>query len=79
MKKITARPHINLVVIGHADHGKSTSIGHLIYKCGGVDEDFMTEVEERANELGRLDLKYAWVLDRLVSERERGMTIDIKG
>jgi sulfate adenylyltransferase subunit 1 (EFTu-like GTPase family) len=30
--------HINLVVIGHVDSGKSTSTGHLIYKCGGIDK-----------------------------------------
>jgi len=32
------KDRINLVVIGHVDSGKSTSTGHLIYKCGGIDE-----------------------------------------
>eukprot|EP00590_Aulacoseira_subarctica_P005562 CAMPEP_0172423194 /NCGR_PEP_ID=MMETSP1064-20121228/14405_1 /TAXON_ID=202472 /ORGANISM="Aulacoseira subarctica , Strain CCAP 1002/5" /LENGTH=40 /DNA_ID= /DNA_START= /DNA_END= /DNA_ORIENTATION= len=30
--------HISLVVIGHVDAGKSTTTGHLIYKCGGIDK-----------------------------------------
>lgn len=32
------KKHINLVVIGHVDNGKSTLTGHLIYKCGGIDK-----------------------------------------
>ena len=32
------KTHVNLVVIGHVDSGKSTSTGHLIYKCGGIDK-----------------------------------------
>ena len=68
---------INLVVIGHVDSGKSTSTGHLIYKCGGIDERTIAKFEKEAAESGKSTFKYAWVLDKLKAERERGITIDI--
>merc|ERR1712032_334988 len=68
---------INLVVIGHVDSGKSTSTGHLIYKCGGIDERTIAKFEKEAAESGKATFKYAWVLDKLKAERERGITIDI--
>jgi elongation factor 1-alpha len=71
------KPHINLVVIGHVDAGKSTTTGHLIYKCGGVDKRTIERLEKEAKDMGRASFKYAWILDHLKSERERGITIDI--
>jgi len=69
--------HVNLVVIGHVDAGKSTTTGHLIYKCGGIDKRTIEKFEKEAAELGKGSFKYAWVLDNLKAERERGITIDI--
>jgi len=69
--------HINIVVIGHVDSGKSTSTGHLIYKCGGIDKRAIEKFEKEASEMGKGSFKYAWVLDKLKAERERGITIDI--
>ncbi|CAM4885601.1 unnamed protein product [Rotaria socialis] len=69
--------HINIVVIGHVDSGKSTSTGHLIYKCGGIDKRTIEKFEKEATEMGKGSFKYAWVLDKLKAERERGITIDI--
>ena len=71
------KTHINLVVIGHVDSGKSTSTGHLIYKCGGIDKRTIEKFEKEAAEAGKASFKYAWVMDKLKSERERGITIDI--
>jgi elongation factor 1-alpha len=71
------KDRINLVVIGHVDSGKSTSTGHLIYKCGGIDQRTIEKYEKEANEMGKGTFKYAWVLDKLKAERERGITIDI--
>jgi len=71
------KSHINIVVIGHVDSGKSTSTGHLIYKCGGIDPRTIEKFEKEANEMGKGSFKYAWVLDKLKAERERGITIDI--
>merc|ERR1712048_179782 len=71
------KDRINLVVIGHVDSGKSTSTGHLIYKCGGIDERTIAKFEKESAESGKGTFKYAWVLDKLKAERERGITIDI--
>ena len=69
--------HVSLVVIGHVDAGKSTTTGHLIYKCGGIDARAIEKFEKEAQEMGKGTFKYAWVLDKLKAERERGITIDI--
>lgn len=72
-----AKEHINLVVIGHVDAGKSTTTGHLIYKLGGIDKRTIEKFEKDAADMGKSSFKYAWVLDKLKAERERGITIDI--
>merc|ERR1711966_413910 len=71
------KTHVNIVVIGHVDSGKSTTTGHLIYKCGGIDKRVIEKFEKEAQEMGKGSFKYAWVLDKLKAERERGITIDI--
>merc|ERR1712127_642330 len=63
--------------IGHVDSGKSTTTGHLIYQCGGIDKRTIEKFEKEAQESGKGSFKYAWVMDKLKSERERGITIDI--
>jgi len=68
---------MNIVVIGHVDSGKSTTTGHLIYQCGGIDKRVIEKFEKEAAEMGKSSFKYAWVLDKLKAERERGITIDI--
>jgi len=71
------KTHINIVVIGHVDSGKSTTTGHMIYQCGGIDKRTIEKFEKEAQEMGKGSFKYAWVLDKLKAERERGITIDI--
>ena len=71
------KTHINIVVIGHVDSGKSTTTGHLIYKLGGIDKRVIERFEKEAAEMNKRSFKYAWVLDKLKAERERGITIDI--
>jgi len=61
----------------YSSTGKSTTAGHLIYKCGGIDEKTVEKYEKEAEELGKGSFKYAWILDSLKAERERGITIDI--
>ncbi len=70
------KPHLNLAVIGHVDHGKSTLIGHLLVATGYVDEKAWKELYEQAKKMGKEDFAYAWILDRLREERERGVTIE---
>jgi elongation factor 1-alpha len=74
----TEKPHLNLIIIGHVDHGKSTTTGHLLYLAGVVDERKIKEFEEQAKAMGKETFKYAWVLDNLKEERERGVTIDLR-
>ena len=71
------KPHLNLVVIGHVDHGKSTMMGHVLYAAGALDDRKLAQFEKDAEELGKGSFKFAWALDRLKEERERGLTIDI--
>ncbi|KAF5927546.1 hypothetical protein HPG69_016185 [Diceros bicornis minor] len=68
---------INIVVIGHADLSKSTTTGHLIYKCHGIDKRTIKKCQKEAAELGKGSFKYPWVLDKLKDEHEHGVTIDI--
>ena len=72
------KPHLNLVIMGHVDHGKSTTTGHLLYASGSIDERTIAAFEAEAEELGKGSFKYAWVLDNLKEERERGVTIDLR-
>ena len=74
----SAKPHLNLVIMGHVDHGKSTTTGHLLYKAGAIDERTVKAFEAEAEKLGKGTFKYAWVLDNLKEERERGVTIDLR-
>lgn len=69
--------NLNLVVIGHVDSGKSTSTGHLICQCGGIDQRTIDKYKKEAEEMGKGSFAYAWVLDKLKSERARGITINI--
>lgn len=72
------KPHLNLVVIGHVDHGKSTLMGHLLYNLGAVDQKTLDALAAESAKTGKGDsFKYAYVLDRLKEERERGLTIDL--
>ncbi|MCE4601418.1 MAG: translation elongation factor EF-1 subunit alpha [Desulfurococcales archaeon] len=71
------KPHMNLVVIGHVDHGKSTLVGHLLFRLGLVDEKKLKELEEQAKSKGKESFKFAWILDKMKEERDRGITIDL--
>lgn len=71
------KPHLNLIITGHVDHGKSTTIGHLFYLTKTIDERTAKAYEEEAKKMGKETFKFAWVLDRLKEERERGLTIDL--
>jgi len=71
------KPHMNLVVCGHVDHGKSTTTGHLLYLKGLVDPRKLDELAKESAKTGLGEtFKYAWILDSVKEERERGVTID---
>ncbi|NHI93141.1 MAG: translation elongation factor EF-1 subunit alpha [Candidatus Lokiarchaeota archaeon] len=77
MSKKTDKPHLNLVIMGHIDHGKSTTMGHLLIVTGAITDREMRQMEELSSKLERASWKYAFVFDRLKEERERGITIDL--
>lgn len=71
------KPHLNLVFIGHVDHGKSTTVGRLLYDSGNLDEQELRKLKQKAEELGKGGFEFAFVMDNLKEERERGVTIDL--
>ncbi len=70
-------PHINLVTIGHVDAGKSTTVGRLLFEHGEVDEQAIRNNKIEADKLGKSTFEFAFVMDTLKEERERGVTIDV--
>jgi len=72
-----AKPHLNLAFIGHVDHGKSTTVGRLMFETGAVDPHIIEEYKKEAAAKGKATFEFAWVMDSLKEERERGVTIDI--
>ena len=71
------KPHMNLVFIGHVDHGKSTTVGRLLFDSGNIDEQALRKLKKMAAELGKKGFEFAFVMDNLKEERERGVTIDL--
>src|SRR6056297_4159236 len=71
------KKHINLVFIGHVDHGKSTTVGRLLFDSGNVSEQQMRKLKEKAAQLGKAGFEFAYVMDGLKEEQERGVTIDL--
>ncbi|MCD6381822.1 MAG: translation elongation factor EF-1 subunit alpha [Candidatus Aenigmarchaeota archaeon] len=71
------KPHLNLVFVGHVDHGKSTTVGRLLYDSKNLDEQTLKKLKDKATELGKAGFEFAFVMDNLKEERERGVTIDL--
>src|ERR671920_846207 len=72
------KPHLNLVVTGHVDNGKSTIVGHLMVDLGVIDQRTIDSFAKESEATGKGDtFKYAWVLDSIKDERDRGITIDL--
>ncbi|MBC7110086.1 MAG: GTP-binding protein, partial [Archaeoglobi archaeon] len=71
------KPHINLAVIGHVDHGKSTLVGRLLYETGNIPQHLIEQYRKEAEQKGKATFEFAWVMDNLKEERERGLTIDV--
>ena len=71
------KPHLNLAMIGHVDHGKSTLVGRLLFETGNVGAHIIESYKKEAEAKGKGSFEFAWVMDSLKEERERGVTIDI--
>ncbi|MEW6036473.1 MAG: translation elongation factor EF-1 subunit alpha [Candidatus Micrarchaeota archaeon] len=71
------KEHLNLVFIGHVDSGKSTSVGRILYETGAISEQTLNKLKDEAAKVGKATFEFAFVMDALKEERERGVTIDI--
>ncbi|MCL4390862.1 MAG: translation elongation factor EF-1 subunit alpha [Candidatus Micrarchaeaceae archaeon] len=71
------KPHMNLIFIGHVDHGKSTTVGRLLYETKAISDRDLSRYKEITQQLNRPSFEFAFVMDSLKEERERGITIDI--
>jgi len=71
------KPNLNIVFVGHVDHGKSTSIGRLLYETGKIPEQTLGKLREEAKKHGKIGFEFAFILDKCKEERERGLTIDL--
>ena len=70
-------PRINLVIIGHKDHGKSTLIGRLLYDSKAIQEKKLEDIKAELKQTGKRKFEFAFLLDSLEEERRGGLTIDI--
>ncbi|MBI4044168.1 MAG: translation elongation factor EF-1 subunit alpha [Candidatus Diapherotrites archaeon] len=73
----SSKPHLNIVFIGHVDHGKSTLVGRLLYDSGSLPEQEYRKLKAEAESRGKGTFAFAYVMDNLKEERERGVTIDV--
>jgi len=71
------KPNMNVVFVGHVDAGKSTCVGQLLFQGGAVPEQEMKKLREEAEKHGKVGFEFAYVMDRIKEERERGVTIDL--
>jgi elongation factor 1-alpha len=71
------KPVINVAFVGHVDHGKSTTIGHLMFKKGNLQQQQLDKLKAEAEKHGKVGFEFAYYMDRFKEERERGVTIDL--
>jgi len=71
------KPNMNIVFVGHVDAGKSTCVGQLMFSSGAVSEQEMKKLREEAEKHGKAGFEFAYVMDKIKEERERGVTIDL--
>ncbi len=71
------KPHMNLAMVGHIDHGKSTLVGRLLFETGAVPAHIIEQYRKEAEAKGKATFEFAWTMDSLKEERDRGITIDV--
>jgi elongation factor 1-alpha len=71
------KPNMNVVFVGHVDAGKSTIVGQLMFQSGAVSEQEMKKLKEEAAKHGKAGFEFAYIMDKIKEERERGVTIDL--
>ncbi len=71
------KPNLNVVFVGHVDAGKSTCVGRLMYDTGNISDQILTKLKEEAQKHGKVGFEFAYVMDNIREERERGVTINL--
>jgi len=71
------KPVINVAFVGHVDHGKSTTIGRLMFDSGALPQQELDKLKAEAEKHGKAGFEFAYVMDKFKEERERGVTIDL--
>jgi len=74
------KPNMNVAFVGHVDAGKSTCVGQLMFQTGGIPEQTMKKLREEAEKNGKggqATFEFAYIMDRVREERERGITIEL--
>src|SRR5439155_12707176 len=70
-----AQEHLNIVIVGHVDHGKSTLLGRLFADTGSLPEGKLEKVRGICERQGK-EFEYAFLFDAFLEEQEQGITID---
>ncbi|MEK6844126.1 MAG: GTP-binding protein, partial [Nanoarchaeota archaeon] len=71
------KPIINVAFVGHVDHGKSTTIGNLMFQSGKLSPQELEKLKAEAQKHGKVGFEFAYYMDKFKEERERGLTIDL--
>ena len=71
------KPNMNVIFVGHVDAGKSTIVGRMLFDTGAVSEQEMTKHRQEAEKHGKIGFEFAYIMDKIKEERERGVTIDL--
>jgi len=74
---MSEKPIMNIIFVGHVDHGKSTCVGQLMFLSGIIPEQEMKKLKEEAEKHGKAGFEFAYIMDKIKEERERGLTIDL--
>jgi len=71
------KPNMNVVFVGHVDAGKSTCVGQLMFQSGAIPEQEMKKLRDEATKHGKVGFEFAYIMDKVREERERGVTIEL--
>ena len=72
---VESREQMNIVIVGHVDHGKSTLVGRLLADTGSLPQGKLDKVKRECERTGK-PFEYAFLLDALEDEQDQGITID---
>ncbi|MDF0667577.1 MAG: GTP-binding protein [Nitrospira sp.] len=67
--------NLNIVIVGHVDHGKSTLLGRLYADTGSLPDGKLEKVQAICKQQGK-EFEYAFLFDAFLEEQEQGITID---